>query len=483
MLKQLGIVDEYKQQFLQLLYTVRLYEPTLSETFLVTRFIMGLKDELRSTVEFQIPYSIQVAAQYAAVQEGLVLQQKSYKPSFPKPAYTKTNNKPGLATGELSKAKQLKEYRRANVLCYKCGDKFVPGHVCHQPVAEKAQLKAAEVVDPHEIISDAVLDALITGETEECATVSATALSGAAHPKTIQLRALVGNKVVLILVDSGCTHTFVDQSLLSKIVVTPEKLERPMPVKVANGHIINCVEKVPKLTWWIQGHRFCSSMQVLPLGGHIIILGMDWLEQWGVMKCHWADKWIQFQYQGQEVKLQGVLPVKQDHIEEVSADQLAKWEKGNEVWATSLLNRIVMAPVLETPPAVQHVLDRNKEVFRDPKTLPPHRAFDHSINLLPDTVPVNCRPYRYSPLQKDEIEKQVKEMLDAGLITPSMSPFAAPVLLVKKKDGTWRFCVDYRKLNDVTVKNKFPMPVIDEILDELGGRTWFSKLDLKAGYH
>ena len=78
MLKQLGIVDEYKQQFLQLLYTVRLYEPTLSETFLVTRFIMGLKDELRSTVEFQIPYSIQVACNYAAVLVGLVLQQMSY---------------------------------------------------------------------------------------------------------------------------------------------------------------------------------------------------------------------------------------------------------------------------------------------------------------------------------------------------------------------------------------------------------------------
>ena len=93
-----------------------------------------------------------------------------------------------------------------------------------------------------------------------------------------------------------------------------------MPVKVANGHLINCVEKVPKPTWWIQGHNFCSSMQVLPLGGHDIILGMDWLEQWGVMKCHWADKWIQFQYNAQEVKLQGVLPVKQDHIEEVSAE-------------------------------------------------------------------------------------------------------------------------------------------------------------------
>ena len=94
---------------------------------------------------------------------------------------------------------------------------------------------------------------------------------------------------------------------------------------------------------------------------------------------------------------------------------------------------------------------------------------DHEIHLIPRAVPVNCRPYRYSPLQKDEIERQVSEMLKAGLITPSISPFASPVLLVKKKDGTWGFCVDYRKLNSITVKSRFPMPIVDELLDELAG--------------
>ena len=97
---------------------------------------------------------------------------------------------------------------------------------------------------------------------------------------------------------------------------------------------------------------------------------MDWLEQWGVMQCHWADKWIQFMYEGQEVKLQGVFPKKQDQMEEVSVDQLLKWEKGNEVWATTLLNRIVMAPATEIPQEVKQVLDRNKQVFQEPTTLP-----------------------------------------------------------------------------------------------------------------
>jgi hypothetical protein len=96
---------------------------------------------------------------------------------------------------------------------------------------------------------------------------------------------------------------------------------------------------------------------------------------------------------------------------------------------------------------------------------------------------VNIRPYRYPPALKTEIEKQIEDMLKKGIIQPSSSLFFSPILLVKKKDGTYRFCVDFRHLNGLTLKSKFPIPVSDQLMDEIGKASWFSNLDLRSGFH
>jgi hypothetical protein len=177
-------------------------------------------------------------------------------------------------------------------------------------------------------------------------------------------------------------------------------------------------------------------------------------------------------------------------LTEVSMEQVLKWDSGNDLWAAMLLEPSDKTSSLTeqhllngVPSQIKDLIYEIESIFHTPSSLPPARPYDHAINILPNVVPINCKPYRYSSEHKNEIERQVETMLKSGIVIPCLSPYAYPVLLVKKKDNTWRFCVNYRKLNSITIKNKFPLPIIDEFLDEIAGVKYFSTIDLASGLH
>ena len=147
-------------------------------------------------------------------------------------------------------------------------------------------------------------------------------------------------------------------------------------------------------------------------------------------------------------------------------------------------NCLVGPPPVLDPSLLAGVLADFEDVFVPlPAGLPPARQVDHTIELVPGSKPCFRPTYRMSPLELKEVRKQLDELLSKGWIRPSVSPYRAPILFVKKKEGTLRMCVDYRELNKQTVKNRYPLPRQDELLDQLHGAKCFSKIDLQSGYH
>lgn len=219
-----------------------------------------------------------------------------------------------------------------------------------------------------------------------------------------------------------------------------------------------------------------------------MILGVSWLASLGNVMANWQHSSMDFSVDGRAVSLKGDPTLMRRAC---STQDLNRLEDGDCCWVLhSVENKAAPEPFGISSTLSQaaqskllQLIEEFPSITKAIAGLPPRRCTDHHIPLLPGTNPVSVRPYRYNHLQKDEMEKLVAEMLACGVIQPSTSPFSSPLLLVRKKDGSWRFCVDYRELNKRTVPDKYPIPVIQELLDELHGAKWFSKIYLKAGYH
>lgn len=287
-------------------------------------------------------------------------------------------------------------------------------------------------------------------------------MAGIRGPRTMRLGYWIKGRRVMVLIDSGSTHNFINQEITRKENLTALSIE-PFQVRVANGERLICDKMFKQVPINIQGISLAADLFALSLKG------IQWLESLGRIVTNYSDGTMEFQRGKDTVILKAE---ENPYIKEVGINNIERiLRQGGQCY---LIKIEVSSTEVENQagnghPDIKQILIEFSGVLQEPEGLPPEKAFDHSIPLKPETQPINVHPYRYAHFQKEEIERQVREMLNNGLIRPSKSLFSSPVLLVKKKDGTWRFCTDYQALNSVTIKDRFPIPTIDDMLDELGG--------------
>ena len=218
----------------------------------------------------------------------------------------------------------------------------------------------------------------------------------------------------------------------------------------------------------------------IPLRGNKVIVGMDWLSPNGaVIDCELQLVRVRTP-SGGELVIQGERPQRGPAF--CSAARARRYfQQGCAGYIAYVLDAREKGKVaVDDVPVVRDYPDVFPE---DLPGIPPERQVEFRIDLIPGAAPIAKAPYRLAPPEMQELSTQLQEMLDKGFIRPSSSPWGAPILFVRKKDGSHRMCIDYRELNKVTVKNRYPLPRIDDLFDQLQGASWFSKIDLRSGYH
>ena len=217
----------------------------------------------------------------------------------------------------------------------------------------------------------------------------------------------------------------------------------------------------------------------LPLSDFDAILSMDGLSRYKDNVDYFERKVIFEKKDGGKVCFVGDNRKASTKI--VSAMIAMKYlRKGCDAYLAFMVDKRKEGKELREVPVVNEFEDVFSEELPG---LPPEREIEFEIELLPGVSPISQAPYRMGPVELKELKVQLQELLDKGFVRPSFSPWGAPVLFVKKKDGSMRLCIDYRQLNKVTVRNKYPLPRIEDFFDQLQGATVFSKIDMRSGYH
>ena len=227
----------------------------------------------------------------------------------------------------------------------------------------------------------------------------------------------------------------------------------------------------------VENYILVANLIILGMKDFDVILGMDWLSIYrAVMDCF--NKTVRLQVLKDNVEIVGERKhMTTSVISALRADRLIK--NGCEGYLAFIMED-KLSKAVENVPVVCEFLDVFPEEIPG---LPPIRDINFTIELVPGTAPISKAPYRMAPTELRELKAQLQDLLDKGFVRPSVSPWRAPVLFMRKKDGSMCMCIDYKQLNQVTIKNKYLLPRIDELFNQLQGAQHFLKIDLRAGYH
>ncbi|GJT14193.1 ty3-gypsy retrotransposon protein [Tanacetum coccineum] len=453
----------------------------VSEQVLEATFIKGLKPDLRASVRVMRPEGLNHAMILAVTieeNEGFNIGARgggSYRSGGTTSNFSGYKNNTTSSTQTLLSTASTGNKGGISSI----GRKFEPGHIC---ASRSLQVLLVDEEEEYEEEDDEELKMATDHAHLDMVEVSLNSVMGFTPNRTMKLRGKIGDREVAVLIDCGATHNFISSKIVEELRLAVSD-SGTFNVTLGNGETTRSRGICKGLVVVFPEIQVFEDFLQLELGSTNAILGIKWLQTLGDVKMNWKLLTMKFMVGLGEVTLCGDPSLCRSKL------SLKAMEKSLTANAECYLVELKELDAhksshqgVNTEP-FKKLLLQFEDVFNMPFGLPPTRAHEHAINLREGTTPVSIRPYRYPQVQKDEIEKLVREMLEAGIIQPSVSPFSSSVLLVKKKDGSWRFCVDYRALNNATILDKFPIPVIDELLDELQGAKIFSKIDLKSGYH
>jgi len=385
----------------------------LPAPFVLSCFISGLNPAIRRGVQVMQPHSLAQAVSFACLHEEKLLdgRRQTSKPAssltlgtsvtrtspsltssiadsplLPSPSRPRASSIPfkKLTPSELA-------IRREQGLCFNYDEKYSRGHKC----ASSLFLFVTEDKDDNREIDPGPSQLPPPLQESVPTQISLHALSGHGAPETLHLTGFICEHRVQILIDGGSTHNFLQQELVTLQQLQPQETST-LRVTVGNGEELQCTQVCPNLVVKIQKHEFQVDLHVLPIRGADVVLGVQWLKALGPVLTDYTALTMKFIYNGQLIELVGD---RDSSLQMISPSQLRRLvDTGN----TSTFFHIKMEPSMETPvtiahpiPAVQRLLSKHASLFQPLSTLPPSRTTDHSITLLPNSTPVNVKPYRY----------------------------------------------------------------------------------------